>query len=461
MTEKITFAPVFPLPLLLVLTLVGCGFLAYACRGLRSRSALFVVIALWLRMVFDAWPQITIHPLVAGLSLNAMLSIGTALVGLALIDRRHLLNVWLLPAYLMIAAILVSHAFNGDVMAMVDPVMKMIYMVVLMVATAEGLRFDGVGRLSSALLRMLGFLFVLEGAAVAFGLAKYTSTDNSTAYAGGFNHESNFALALALVIVPLIAAERLGAKAKIAILGLLTCGLMAANYRTVILGLLPIMLYLFVREALSFFVPKNRSVLIFGAVAAIGAAVLLTPSLNLGDRWGALGDLVSNPGIMQEPESFTREEQRKVSGRAYLFSFYFHEFERSDTLHQMVGHGSESWKNVIRVYAQNTLLSYLYEFGILGVLAALSVWGALFLLGLRIRSDLIVPFFLLNVGLVAINMSTMPMTLIEGIALYGLTGGYLLHFAAEQATRRRGGHRVPRDGRGSFRRPRNRYLRAG
>jgi O-antigen ligase len=195
--------------------------------------------------------------------------------------------------------------------------------------------------------------------------------------------------------------------------------------------MLPLLLYMFAAGPLGALRREGRP--LAGAVAGL-AALLLLASLNIdfGTRVQSVVNFAAKPTEFLRPTySFTRDERSEASGRAYVWSQYYNAYRESDPLRKIAGHGPDTWETAFGVYAQNTILSYLYEFGALGALAAIAIW--LVMLGplLRAPRRQRLPLLLMHLGFAILNMSTMPFWQIEGLIMYGLICGYTIYYGQQ------------------------------
>ena len=147
------------------------------------------------------------------------------------------------------------------------------------------------------------------------------------------------------------------------------------------------------------------------------------------ERFADLVTVLSDPGaLIKEPQYYTPDERKLMSGRAYIWSAYISDYLNGGAKALLVGYGPSAWVGKFAVYAHNTLVSTLYEYGILGVLAMISLWVSMFAAALKVdgpRGKLLTAhasFFLLN-------MATMPFWQVEGLALYGVLCGYTIYSA--------------------------------
>ena len=84
------------------------------------------------------------------------------------------------------------------------------------------------------------------------------------------------------------------------------------------------------------------------------------------------------------------------------------------------------------LYAHNTLVNNLYEYGFLGVAGALWLWLSMLAAALRVRHPQRGMLVGAHVSFIVLNMSTMPMWMIEGNLLYGLICGYTFYLLSLQ-----------------------------
>ena len=153
----------------------------------------FLVLALWLRYLLSAFHQFTYPPIAGGLSLNAMASITLTAIGFLVIERRLLLLKAFGGVYLVIVATVVSAIIN-DPAEVVGSLTKWGYFIVLTAAAFEALGRHGSGAVFRTLI--VAFLppLALQALSVVVGLGKFSTSDNSICYIGGYNHEAAFSI---------------------------------------------------------------------------------------------------------------------------------------------------------------------------------------------------------------------------------------------------------------------------
>ena len=171
---------------------------------------------------------------------------------------------------------------------------------------------------------------------------------------------------------------------------------------------------------------KGQRVLIslFGLLMMAGAIV--AANFVMSDRLADLSAVAGGTGdLIRSPDEFSASERELMSGRLYLWNAYFDEYKAGTDTQLLIGRGADAWVEVFGLYAHNTLVSYLYEFGLIGTLLLVLVWLSMIARALRVqdwalRGQLVCA----HVGFVLLNMATMPFWQLEGLILYGLLCGF-------------------------------------
>ena len=102
----------------------------------------------------------------------------------------------------------------------------------------------------------------------------------------------------------------------------------------------------------------------------VGFMFLFGAGMALQERFADIATVLYNfDELIKAPEYYTSEEKRLFSARVYLWSSYLSVFFTSDLATQLIGLGPESWQDLFRYYAHNTYVSYLFEYGYLGLLS--------------------------------------------------------------------------------------------
>jgi hypothetical protein len=153
--------------------------------------------------------------------------------------------------------------------------------------------------------------------------------------------------------------------------------------------------------------------------------------------------LIINSGVdlIKPPSEFSRSDDDLMSGRARIWSEYVYAYLAGTDLQILLGFGANSWVSAFPgSYAHNTLVSQLYECGILGVLSLLYLWTSMFLAVLRTRRGPRTKLIAAHLSFVMLNLATMPLWMIEGYIFYAVICGYTLYLLKPQTSAQIPGH---------------------
>jgi hypothetical protein len=429
-------SPSLPAYLLYPVAILSLLIIVFVMARTRDRSAAFVVGASWLRYVMSAFHTITYRPLAAGMSANALASMGLFAIGLMTIDWRHLALRFLLPFYVLIALAVISALANGGVTpGLITVVTKHGYLIVLILSVFGSMRRAKGGDFMTAMLWSFLPVFLYQALSVAFGVGKLTETDaTAMSYIGGYNHEAAFSVILATCLTVACFTTKLNKQVKTGIVIACIAGIVLANYRTTLVAVAPLLLMYFAFSSLRRFPLRDRpfvvSFLIVIVAIALGAVSLLFAERFNDVSVATSGDV----NFFKPPDAYTVEESRLLSGRPRIWSAYIYAWLDGDLTEYVIGFGPESWNDVFPLYAHNTLVNYLYEYGIVGVVILIWVWLSMLAAALRVRHPHAGVVVGAHLSFLVLNMSTMPMWMVEGNILYGIICGYTLYLLSLQTT---------------------------
>ncbi len=425
-----------PAWLLYPATMLAILILAYPFYRTRNVIGRFALFALCFRYLASAHHAITFKASPIGMSWNALGSSAVFLSGLLLIQRRHLALKPLIPCYILIAAVVASGLVNRDVPGIVDVVVKFGYLAIITISVYEGLCALGEERMMNLLLWSAVIPLLFQALSIAFYVVKASEADGSTSYIGGYNHEAAFSIVLATCFVIGCFASGLRFWVRNAILLVLLGGMLAANYRTTILAFAPLAFAQFNLDVLGRFTRRQRVfltvvILAVSGLAAMGAAWMLR------DRFlDLVTALQSIDDLMKRQIFYTADERQLLSARPYIWSGYIYGWLDGGTRNLLAGFGPNSWVGIFPVYAHNTLVSTLYEYGVIGVAAISLMWAWMLSAALRIKNGPKGKLIAAHISFFLLNMATMPLWMIEGNILYGIICGYTLYRALGPATLR-------------------------
>ncbi len=393
-------------------------------------SGRLLIIVVWLRYVMQAYHEVT-YVSIGGVSANAIVSLSVCLAGGMILFRR-LPELGRLPIIVMLMITVgLSGLMNGALQPTIETLLKWGFFGVVLLATVDCLRRDGDARILGLLLWSFAPAIVYQLLSIGLGIGKATESDGSISYIGGFNHEAAFSIVLITCFAVTTLVPRMHPVARFALLTVCLVGVVIANYRTSLIAAIPIAAGFMIFGMAHGLRPGRRIVVsLIGLLALMGAGV--GASLVMDERMGDVGVIAEQGGdIIKSPDAFTAEERKLLSGRVYLWNLYIDDYAAGTDKTLLLGYGADSWVEKFGLYAHNTLISYLYEFGFLGTLLLVLVWISMIVRAFSVadwtlRGQLVST----HIGFILLNMATMPFWMIEGLIFYGLLCGYTVAVTA-------------------------------
>jgi hypothetical protein len=394
-------------------------------------SGRLLLVVVWLRYVMQAYHEIT-YQTVAGVSINAIASLAVCCIGGIVLFGR-LADLRRFPLVIaMIAVAIVSGLMNGLFVAAIETALKWGYFIVVMFATLDCLKRDGDARILGLLLWAFAPPLVYQALSIGMGVSKATEHDGSISYIGGFNHEAAFSIVLVTCFAIASLAPRLNFAARMFLLTVCLAGVIAANYRTSLIAAAPIALgYFAFGIARGVRAGQRLAISIIGLVVVAGG--VLAANLVLSERMADLAAVAEDP-LIRPPEEFTVAEQKLLSGRLYIWNRYYDEYASGSDAQLLLGFGPDAWVASFGVYAHNTVVSHLYEFGLVGSALIILIWVAMAMRALAISDwSLRWQVFCAHAGFILLNMATMPFWMVEGLILYAVLCAYTVWLAPQRS----------------------------
>ena len=426
MTDGLAFGATLPPWLLYPATLVIVLVLCIRLWRVPSVIAAFACFALAFRYLASAHHTFTFSASPIGLSWNALGSSAVFLLGLVLIRSRHLLLKQLIPCYLLIAIVVVSGLANHTIPKIIDVGVKFGYLVIMTISVYEGLQALGEKRMTNLLLwafiTPLGFQLL----SIAFHVVKASEGDGSVSYIGGYNHEAAFSIVLATGLVIACFANGLPLWRRSLLLLVFMGAIVAANYRTAILAFAPLIVTQFNLDIIGRFSPRQRSI-IGVALLAFSTLAVLAIAWMFRERFQDVVTVLESIDDLIKPQAqYSYEQKQLLSARPYIWSAYIEAYIDGTLRNHILGFGPDAWIGTMSVYAHNTLISAIYEYGVLGVAAFCTLWATMFYAAVRTPAGVRGRLIAAHLSFLLLNMATMPHWMLEGDILYGVLCGYTL-----------------------------------
>jgi hypothetical protein len=389
--------------------------------GNCNKYLAFAICAIWLRYFLSAFHTITYPSLVAGFSINALGSIGVAGLGLLLIPTAVFTLKKLFPFYVFFTAIAVSGFVNMQIPGTINVLVKWCYFLVLAGALFLSIRSQGQNETFKKLLVAFVMPVTLQVFSVLLGYAKSAEADGSMSYIGGYNHEAAFSMIIVSFIFVIGLTERNSIRFRTSLFTLAVFLLVLVNYRTAILTILPIAAVFYFTLVEQRLKPSQKAA-VLTVVTALFVVIFFGLSLTMQERFADVGLMLNNLDlILKAPIYFSESEKDIMSARVFIWSQYINAFVTADGLNQIFGFGPDSWKFRFNLYAHNSFVSYLYEYGVLGLGSFLMVCIVMITQPLGLKDKKLSKILTLSfLGFLMMNLATMPLWNIEGLIFFSI-----------------------------------------
>ena len=408
----------------LIVGLVTLYFVAKSVNTSPNKYIAFILFALWLRFFLSAFHTLTFSPLIAGLSINALGSIGIVGIGIFIIPTAYLRLKKLLPVYSFLIIIFFSALYNAEYSGLIKVLVKWFYFLTIFIMFYLSLKASGLTETCKRALIPFAMPVALQLLSVVFGEVKSSESDGSASYIGGYHHEAVFSMMLVafVMLIGMLPRKTIRLQSMLFFTGVLF--ILLANYRTAILAVLPVMM-IFIYSSMEQRIDRRYKlpVFIFSGILLLGLFSLFFTLQQ--ERFQDISIVLSNfETLVKPPEHFSLEERRLFSSRIYLWSQYLTEFANADTWNKLLGFGPESWSGVFHHYAHNTYVSYIYEFGYLGIISFILLNSFVLVTSWLMKNrTLSKRVFFSLVGFLIMNLATMPIWAIEGLIVYAILFG--------------------------------------
>jgi hypothetical protein len=415
-----------PAAALYPVTALAVLMLGYALSRTQHLTGRFLILIVWLRYMMQVFPDLTHPPNYAGFSLNALVSLAVCAAGLFVVSHR-LRVIGRMPVVLaLIGAIVLSGLINSAHAGTAETLLKWGYFFIVALCLYDCIQRDGDARILGPLLWAFAPPLMLQAASIALGVGKASEADGSVSFVGGFSHEAAFSIVLVTCFAVASLAPRLNPALRAGLLTACVIGVFAANYRTSLIALAPLAIGFLTFSTARTFTSRQR--LFVGAATLVGAiGVTIIAAWLLRERMGDIAVAAGDDAIFKAPGEFNQTERELFSGRIYLWSSYLHAYLHGDDVRILFGFGPDAWVGVFSKYAHNTVISYLYEFGLFGAALIVLVWLSMLARARRIPDPCLRgQIMCAHIGFIVLNFATMPHWQLEGLILYGLLCGYTI-----------------------------------
>jgi hypothetical protein len=410
--------------------------LLLALRMVNGRNARFVIFACWLRFMLSAFHDYTFPKILAGLSINAAGSLALFGLGLLVLPRALLLSKAIMSTYLLVIVIIASAYANHMITESFEPVIKFGLLIVIALNCYQALRIEDERRFGLATLLSFAPLLVFQALSLVLNVAKTDAGTDVRNYIGGYNHEAAFSVALFGLFIAAAVSRSMPRGLRFAIVPIAVVSIMLANYRTAILAMAPLIIY-YLLFGISRFVGRSLRPLVV-AVSGFALVLMSATAIVTLDRFSELRTIAQgDQPLIQPPDQFTISDRALLNGRSLIWSSYYYKWkEDGGQVEHLIGFGPNSWETYFKVYAHNSFVDFLFEYGILGVITLCLVLINGLAMAWRTGAQRWT-MVSAHLSFLVLNLATLPMWQVEGLILYGLLMGYTMFYRLQGKTKYR------------------------
>lgn len=392
----------------------------YAVRSISDFRVLFVLVAIWARYALSSFDEYTASSVVAGFSINALYSVAVACVGLLLVPIRVYAKTvhYAVPFLALFFIIILSGAANAEYVGLFKNIMKWLYFVAILLLLYRAFELHDRDAVLRGLFCVSLTPLALQFMSILVGEGSFDPTIEAIVYIGGYDGSAAFTVGLFTTLCVGALINWRYSVVGLGIAAMCVAGIYIAQYRTTILAALPLIGVLgavvVMRWTPLVLRPLTFLYVLVGGVCLVALGIAFMPPKFL----DIVVVLQSVEQLMKRPEFYTDAERDLFSGRIFIWAQYLSTWLDGSTLVHVIGYGPEAWENSQAKYAHNTFVSYLYEFGIVGLamLIVLLFWQLLIAANVQ-PASLAVRLTAALLGFMIANLATMPLWLIEGLIL--------------------------------------------
>lgn len=398
----------------------------------KNNTSLALKIVFWvilLRLMLSSIHEVTFLGVAAGQSLISLFSL--AFAGLTTLYLFYykipiVQSKILWPVKTLIVVLIVSGLVNSPMSAVAE-IVKWVLLVNLVLLFIVSISQNGIEKVLYGLAVCYLYPVILLILSVLLGESKASEADGSTSYIGGAYHEAAFSVVIfsaGAIFLLLANVIRKSGLAQVSIVLATLVMLLLVNYRTSVLAALA---FFSVYSFFKFLAIKQwqKAIVIIVVLTALPVLPIILNHVlsgSLYERFEEVPKFVEQVGELMVPYDYYYEEDGKFfSGRLMIWNQYITTWSEGSLGQIALGFGPGSWSNYFRVYAHNTFVSALFEWGIIGLVVLFFVF---FTVLLRLLKNSLHPIgytsFSILSGFIVLNLATMPLWQIEGMLIFSI-----------------------------------------
>ena len=423
-----------PIPVVLVCSAISLFFLVRQFRFILDWPSRLLMIFLWVRWTLAGMHPLTTTPKVAGQSIIALVTL--AMIGLLVlaIRRRDLRAPHLVIFIPMVLLAVVSGVYNLEIKGLINELVGWTVFTCVLILTLDSARINGLDRTMRGVLCATITPVLLQLGTIVTRRSVGGELDGTISFIGGYPHESVISRILFFFLISAILIQWRTSLIRVGLLIYTSFAIYMSNYRTTIIATLPVTLTVLTTWSASLFSLRYRmsailTMIILGTLV-IGSLIPLLPP-----RYAQIFEVIANADRLIQPAiEFTAEERKYFSYRAIFWANYIGLWLQGDPIQLLIGYGPFSYDDIFKLSAHSTYVSYIFEFGLVGVFYLIFIFlynltYCFQIQGAQQKATLLA----LHVGFMILNLTTVAMKAIEGMMVYALIMAATLALVREAA----------------------------
>lgn len=424
------------LSLVVLITLCFLPFFINDLRGYFDYATRFALLAIWSRYTIGAVSDYTADPLVGPLSPLAIHSFLIILVSPLFMKQQTLTKPFVLQFIPLLCIMLLSSVLNLSFAAVVDRLALLFFLVFVAVLVYQSLKSHGSDKVLNSLLliHVAPFLFLVADVFVG---QPVVAANGASGYYAGYAHNvviSNI-IFCSLIIVALKRWQKKFVMFIISLVSLIALNVI--NYRTTVLGALPVFLSIF----FDFFSKTfSKAIGIIVAIIMVASVAALWPILTdmVPDHYAEISDFYNNFGVLaKEPEELYVDELSLFSHRILFWVQGISAWTEGSIVQKLIGFGPGAYESRFGIGAHSGFVTFLFDMGIAGVIALVVLLATQAVISLRIEDGwLALRALACTAGYAILNLAAAPLLSVEGAVAFAILVAATWAYGAEGVDQR-------------------------
>jgi hypothetical protein len=380
----------------------------------------FLVLAIWIRYTIGALSDFTADTLVGPLSLLALYAFLIILTGPFFIKKKLYSHPILWQFFPLFLILFLSTFLNFQFSGILEKAATLVFLMILLLLLFQVFQDHGITHILYLLLliHLPPLLFLLADLIIGEPIV---APNGARGYYAGYAHNvvpSNIVFS-ALLIIAFTTWNRATYGFVFSLIALVALNLI--NYRTTVLGSLPVFILWF----FNFFI-KTFSKIIGWLLFVVGFLIFIifipTISQFVPDIYEEIFIFYQNLGVLgKDPEELYIDELSLFSHRVLFWVQGISMWMESSALHKLIGFGPGAYEAIFGIGAHSGFITFFFDLGIVGLAMLLILLITQAVMSLRIADGwLALRALACTAGYLILNIAAAPLLSVEGAIAFAI-----------------------------------------